>query len=126
MIAPPTLAFPAVSHRTVNASFDGGDLTSDTGLLFLAQADQRLGLTDRMARVLLERRQIGKIRFDLATLLKERIRRTLRHLVLSAATGLCHRGQRRPASDGRSASLRLRTQHQGCPLDGSQGGENIA
>ena len=73
MIAPPTLAFPAVSHRTVNASFDGGDLTSDTGLLFLAQADQRLGLTDRMARVLLERRQIGKIRFDLATLLQERI-----------------------------------------------------
>jgi hypothetical protein len=73
MIAPPTLAFPAVGNRTVNARFDGGDLTSDAGLLFLAQADQRLGLTDKMARLLGERRQTGKIRFDLVTLLKERI-----------------------------------------------------
>jgi hypothetical protein len=73
MIAPPTLAFPAVGQKTVNARFDGGDLTSDAGLLFIAQADQRLGLTDQMARVLGDRRQAGKVRFDLATLLKERI-----------------------------------------------------
>jgi Transposase DDE domain group 1 len=73
MIAPPTLAFPAVGHRTVHASFDGGDLTSDAGLLFLAQADKRLGLTDKMAHTLADRRQIGKVRFDLVTLLKERI-----------------------------------------------------
>ena len=73
MIAPPTLTFPAVGKRSVDARFDGGDLTSDAGLLFIAQADERLGLTDKMARMLGERRQTGKIRFDLATLLKERI-----------------------------------------------------
>lgn len=73
MIAPPTLAFPAVGHRTVNARFDGGDLTSDAGLLFIAQADQRLGLTAKMARVLEDCRQTHKVRFDLGTLLKERI-----------------------------------------------------
>lgn len=73
MIAPPTLNFPAVGQRTVNARFDGGDLTSDAGLLFIAQADERLGLTDKMARTLADCRQIGKVRHDLATLLKERI-----------------------------------------------------
>jgi hypothetical protein len=73
MIAAPTLNFPAVGQRTVHARFDGGDLTSDAGLLLIAQADERLGLTDKMARTLGERRQSGKIRFDLATLLKERI-----------------------------------------------------
>jgi hypothetical protein len=73
MIAPPTLNFPAVGQRSVSARFDGGDLTSDAGLLFIAQADGRLGLTDKMADALEERRQSSKIRFDLATLLKERI-----------------------------------------------------
>jgi Transposase DDE domain group 1 len=73
MIAPPTLAFPAVGQKTVNARFDGGDLTSDAGLLFIAQADERLGLTDKMARALGDCRQTSKVRFDLATLLKERI-----------------------------------------------------
>lgn len=73
MIAPPTLAFPAVGQRTVNARFDGGDLTSDAGLLFISQADQRLELTDRMAAILADRRQTSKVQFDAATLLKERI-----------------------------------------------------
>jgi DDE family transposase len=73
MIAPPTLNFPAAGNRTVHARFDGGDLTSDAGLLFIAQADERLGLTDKMAGTLGERRQISKVRFDLSTLLKERI-----------------------------------------------------
>ena len=73
MISPLTLDFPAIANRTVSASFDGGDLTSDAGLLLVAQADKRLGLTDKMARALEERRQTRKIRFRSATLLKERI-----------------------------------------------------
>jgi hypothetical protein len=73
MIAPPTLAFPAVGQRIVNARFDGGDLTSDAGLLFIAQADERLGLTESMARTLEDHRQTSKVRFDSATLFKERI-----------------------------------------------------
>src|SRR3982750_1679986 len=70
-----TLLFdiPASCSRKINARFDGGDLNSDAGLLLVAQADERIGLTARMASALSEKRQKGKIRFDLLTLLRERI-----------------------------------------------------
>ena len=73
MNSPCALDFPAVGGRTVTARFDGGDLTSDSGLLLIAEADRHLGLTDKMSGVLAENRQIGKIRFDLSTLIRERI-----------------------------------------------------
>jgi len=36
--------FPAVSRKKVTAAFDGGRITSDDGVLLLAEADRRLGL----------------------------------------------------------------------------------
>jgi hypothetical protein len=42
-------------------------------LLLIAQADQRIDLTARMADALLDRRQKSKTRFDLPTLLRERV-----------------------------------------------------
>ena len=70
-----TLLFdlPASSSREIIARFDGGDLSSDAGLLLVAQADERIGLTAAMADTLSERRQKSKIRFDILTLLRERI-----------------------------------------------------
>jgi hypothetical protein len=70
-----TLLFdiPASCSREIIARFDGGDLSSDAGLLLVAQADERIGLTAAMASALSEQRQKGKIRFDLLTLLRERI-----------------------------------------------------
>lgn len=64
--------FPAGS-REVLASFDGGDLSSDAGILLLAQIDKSVGLTSAMATTLSERRQKSKVRFDILTLLRERI-----------------------------------------------------
>lgn len=34
---------PAVSRKKITASFDGGKLTSDGGVMLLAMADRRLG-----------------------------------------------------------------------------------
>ena len=40
----PGLEFPAVRNLDIVAKFDGGDLTSDAGLLLVKQADTKLGL----------------------------------------------------------------------------------
>ena len=53
--------FPRVAGRDVAISFDGGEISSDAGLLLLAEADRRLGLTRRLAECLVDRRQPGKV-----------------------------------------------------------------
>src|ERR1043166_5189726 len=71
--SPSPFVFPAVAHREIVASFDGGDLTSDVELLLLAQADNKLGLISALARVISDRRQQGKVRHSLQQILGERI-----------------------------------------------------
>src|SRR5260370_2863582 len=41
---------PAVPRKKVSAAFDGGRITSDGGVMLLAQAERRLGIADRLAR----------------------------------------------------------------------------
>jgi hypothetical protein len=41
---------PAVRRKKVSAAFDGGRITSDGGVMLLAQAERRLGIADRLAR----------------------------------------------------------------------------
>ena len=36
-------------RRSVGCRFDGREITSDTGLFFLSQADRKVGLTKRLA-----------------------------------------------------------------------------
>jgi hypothetical protein len=43
---------PAVARKKVSASFDGGWIASDGGVMLLAQAERRLGIADHFARVI--------------------------------------------------------------------------
>jgi len=43
---------PAVARKKVSAAFDGGRVTSDGGVMLLAQAERRLGIADQLARVI--------------------------------------------------------------------------
>jgi len=52
---------------------DGGALTSDAGALLLRAVDDRLGLTQRLAGCLTDRREPAKVRHDLLALLRQRI-----------------------------------------------------
>src|SRR6476659_9454930 len=44
--------FPAVHRKKVTAAFDGGRISSDGGVMLLAQADRRLGIAECLARAI--------------------------------------------------------------------------
>ena len=69
----PTLFFPAEIGKEVVCRFDGGDITSDAGLLLLAQADKKIGLSQAFSEAIVDKRQQSKVKHDLPTLLRERL-----------------------------------------------------
>lgn len=70
---PLPLVFPAVQKHPVIAAFDGGDITSDAGMLWVAAADAQAGVTAAMAAAIDDRRDPKKITHSLRDLLRERI-----------------------------------------------------
>ena len=62
-----------VGRRVVEASFDGGDIVSDGGVLLLLQVDQRIGLTRSIARVFDDRRRRASVAHGMRELLAQRI-----------------------------------------------------
>ena len=57
----------------MEAGFDGGWVTSNSGALLLREADRRLGLTAAVARCLGDRRQRGKRRHSVLDMLRQRV-----------------------------------------------------
>ena len=70
---PELFVFPAVKKRQVTASFTGGEVTSDGGLLLLRQADRKLGLSKGLAAVLPDPRDPGRILHPLLTFVRQRL-----------------------------------------------------
>ena len=64
---------PRIAGRDVVVSFDGGEISSDAGLLLLAEADRRLGLTRRLAECLVDRRQSAKVEQPFLDMLRQRV-----------------------------------------------------
>ena len=65
--------FPPCKRRRVEARFDGGDITSDAGVLLLQQADRRLGLSQAIAKALDDSRRRASCAHDLPSLLRQRL-----------------------------------------------------
>jgi len=59
--------------KRLTGGFDGGDISSDGGLVLLGQADAQLGLTRQLAACLHDDRQPGKVRHRLGELLAQRV-----------------------------------------------------
>lgn len=66
------LQFTGMAALALDVSFDGGQLTSDGGLVWLEEADRVLGLSDAFGAVVPEWRQ-GPVRHDRATLVRQRV-----------------------------------------------------
>ena len=65
--------FAPLRRRQIELSFDGGDISSDAGLLLLQRVDQRLQLTERIAPHLPDERDPARIKHRTLTLLRQRI-----------------------------------------------------
>jgi hypothetical protein len=67
------LNFGFLGRREVVGCFDGGRLSSDGGLVWLAEIDRRVGLTQRLASCLRDRRQQSKVRQSRHDLVRQRV-----------------------------------------------------
>jgi hypothetical protein len=59
--------------KEISFDFNGGNVTSDTGLLLLAEIDSRIGLTDRIASCIKDTRQQSKITHTIREMLQQRV-----------------------------------------------------
>src|SRR5580658_1979963 len=67
------LAFPFVVSKQVIARFNGGDISSDSGLLLLALANKKLSLCEYLAGCIVDKRDQAKVAHTIDVLLRERI-----------------------------------------------------
>jgi hypothetical protein len=70
-----TLSLPGLSPvcgKPIVARFDGGRLSSDGGILLLAEVERRLGIADRLARCIEDPRAPDQIRHGLAEMIRFR------------------------------------------------------
>jgi hypothetical protein len=70
--APSLPGLSPVRGKPVHVSFDGGRLTSDAGVLLLAEVERRLGLAERLARCLTDPRSPERVRHTLAEMIRFR------------------------------------------------------
>src|SRR5665213_2045056 len=67
------ICFTSSKRRRVEGRFDGGEVSSDGGLILMREADRRLGLIKAVAARASDKRQRGKVRHEAATLLRQRV-----------------------------------------------------
>ena len=71
--APLSISFPAIRSKKVTGAFDGGAITSDAGVLLLAQAERRMGIVDRLAVLIPDDRNPARVVHGLADILRARV-----------------------------------------------------
>ena len=67
------LEFPLLSKKPVEVDFSGGRLSSDGGLLLLAQLDRTIGLTERVTACLTDPRLASRVQHALLDLIRQRV-----------------------------------------------------
>jgi hypothetical protein len=70
--APALPGLSPVGGKPVHVAFDGGRLTSDAGVLMLAEIERRLGLAERLARCIEDPRAPERVRHGLAEMIRFR------------------------------------------------------
>src|SRR5260370_1219372 len=64
---------PGLSGRKIEGNFEGGNVSSDGGLVLLRQVDRWIGLTKTLPQRLPDRRDPDKIEHSLESMLRQRI-----------------------------------------------------
>ena len=69
----PCFDLPAAERKKVTAALDGGRLTSDGGVMLLSLADRHLGIAERLARLIPDRRDPIRITRSFAGMIRARV-----------------------------------------------------
>ena len=67
------LVFHSICGKRVVAGFDGGDLSSDAGLLLLSLAETRIGLLKSMSQGIVDPREQDQVDHHVIDMLQERV-----------------------------------------------------
>jgi len=67
------MLFKELSHKKVQVDFQGGQITSDAGILFLRETEEKIGLIKKISSSLPEWRHPGYVRHDITQLLTQRL-----------------------------------------------------
>jgi hypothetical protein len=67
------LLFKDISCKKIEADFNGGEVSSDAGLLLLREVERQVGLIGRVAEVLRDRRHPGYVKHQFLQLIKQRV-----------------------------------------------------
>jgi hypothetical protein len=62
-----------VAGKAVRVTFDGGQLTSDAGVLLLAEIERRLGIAERLARCIADPRSPERVHHTLVEMIRFRV-----------------------------------------------------
>src|SRR5665213_2992696 len=65
--------FPAVARKKVSASFDGGMLSSDAGVLLLRSVEKQVGIAQRLSWCLKDKRDPDFIKHTVEEMLRLRV-----------------------------------------------------
>jgi hypothetical protein len=68
-----SLSFPAIRSKKVTGAFDGGAITSDAGVLLLAQAERRLGIVDRLTALIADDRDPSRVLHSVSDIFRARV-----------------------------------------------------
>jgi hypothetical protein len=66
-------SLPSVQRKKLTAAFDGGRISSDGGVMLLGLAEQRMGIADRLAAEITDRRDPARVVHALSDILRARI-----------------------------------------------------
>lgn len=67
------LSFGLLSGRAISAEFDGGQISSEAGLLLVSQVDENYGMSRRIAECFTDHRDASYVEYPIETLVKQRI-----------------------------------------------------
>ena len=68
-----TMSFASLSGKPVEATFDGGILTSDSGVMLLREAEAKIGILYRIVKAITDRRHPSYVDHAAVGLVKQRV-----------------------------------------------------
>ena len=82
----PLFSFPAVQGKKVTAAFDDGRMSSHGGVLLLSLAERRLGVAERLARCIPDRRDRSRLAHTIADMIQSQYSGSSRRVATGVRT----------------------------------------